>query len=172
MRGGCCGFRRLLRSDGTPEGTFRFDSGQLRNLTILHGALYYFHHAFDAYENTAELWRSDATVAGTTLVTEITPGIPSDAYAATVVDGRVLFFRYAIWPLPGSLSLWSSDGTAEGTRMVVDIGPFAPPRVINFPYGALGDGPRSGGTLFFGVPSEAAESNYGRPTALPPARIW
>jgi ELWxxDGT repeat protein len=120
---GCCGHYGFFRSDGTPEGTFYFDRCcNSFNLTKLNGELYFFHHPFEPAEGTAELWRSDASATGTRLVTEITPGEPSDVGGATVVDGTLLFFRYTVWPEPTELSLWASDGTADGTRMITRLG--------------------------------------------------
>ncbi len=134
-RSACCGGRRFWRSDGTPEGTFYFSDGILRNVTILNAELYYFNSPFDPAEfGSAALLRSDATVAGTTLVTRITPDIPSDVVGATVVEGKLLFFRYTVWPLPGMLSLWTSDGTAEGTIPVGDIGTLDFNNSFNFPH--------------------------------------
>jgi trimeric autotransporter adhesin len=112
-------------------------------LTVLNGELYFFAHPFEG-EGTAALWRSDATIAGTSLVTEITPGTNSDVSGATVLDGKLLFFRGTTWPVPGTLSLWTSDGTAEGTRPVANIGTFPSARP-DFP----GPTSRVGAIVFF-----------------------
>src|SRR5436190_5927159 len=68
----------------------------------------------------SELWRTDGTPAGTSIVRDVNPGpntgvSPSEA---PVVFGGALYFA-ATDPSHGS-ELWRSDGTAAGTTMVVD----------------------------------------------------
>ncbi len=71
-----------------------------------------------------ELWKSDGTAAGTTLVKDVRPGNGSGAASLAVrlvnVGGR-LFFN-ADDGLHGN-ELWTSDGTAAGTRLVSDLRP-------------------------------------------------
>jgi ELWxxDGT repeat protein len=74
-----------------------------------------------------ELWKSDGTSAGTTLVKDIAAGVQSGllwnstmARPFIVLGGRVLF------PADDGvhgIELWTSDGTTDGTRMVKDIAP-------------------------------------------------
>jgi ELWxxDGT repeat protein len=66
-----------------------------------------------------ELWRTDGTPAGTSLVKDIYPG-PSDSDVSSMVccNGRLFFV--AEEGVHG-LELWTSDGTASGTVMVKDI---------------------------------------------------
>lgn len=68
-----------------------------------------------------ELWKSNGTTAGTTMVKEINPGrassYPSDFY----VLNNILYFA-ASDPISGN-ELWRTDGTASGTYMVADINP-------------------------------------------------
>jgi ELWxxDGT repeat protein len=66
-----------------------------------------------------ELWRSDGTEAGTTLVRDINPGGRSSGpFQITEVD-ETLFFR-AETRVHGA-ELWRSDGTEAGTMLVRDI---------------------------------------------------
>jgi len=68
-----------------------------------------------------ELWRSDGTVAGTTLVKDINPGpAGSGANSLTVVGGILYFFAN---DGTNGQELWRSDGTAAGTHIVADINP-------------------------------------------------
>jgi ELWxxDGT repeat protein len=67
---------------------------------------------FAAYDETtgAELWKSDGTPAGTTIVKDLAPGAAgSYPHALIEVDG-VLYF----W----AEGLWKSDGTGAGTKLV------------------------------------------------------
>jgi ELWxxDGT repeat protein len=67
--------------------------------------------AFDA-ANGMELWRSDGTTAGTTLVKDIVPGAgDSDPRELVLFQGKVFFST-------GADGLWSSDGTPAGTVQV------------------------------------------------------
>ena len=80
---------------------------------------------FTALDGThgRELWRSDGTDAGTTMVKDIRPGRKgSNPGRLTAVDGT-LFFE-AVDDVHGR-ELWMSDGTRAGTLMVKDIRPGA-----------------------------------------------
>jgi ELWxxDGT repeat protein len=69
----------------------------------------------------AELWSSDGTGPGTSLVRDINPGSgSSDVFHLTAVGDRV-FFR-AFRPSTGT-EVWISDGTAPGTELVKDVHP-------------------------------------------------
>ena len=68
-----------------------------------------------------ELWRTDGTAAGTSLVRDICPGICSSRIAWQTVVGSALFFA-ADDGVHGR-ELWKSDGTAAGTVLVADINP-------------------------------------------------
>jgi ELWxxDGT repeat protein len=89
----------------------------------------------------AELWKSDGTAAGTTLVKDINSGNSSaDPIRLTNVNGTLVFT--ANDGTHGS-ELWKSDGTAAGTTLVKDI----------VSYGLIGSDPSSltnvNGTLVF-----------------------
>ena len=78
--------------------------------------------------NGVELWKSDGTAAGTSLVKDIYPGIEpqfseagSSAPADLTAAGGLLYF-FAEDGVHGG-ELWRSDGTAAGTFMVKDIRP-------------------------------------------------
>ncbi|MBA3958040.1 MAG: tandem-95 repeat protein, partial [Parachlamydiaceae bacterium] len=69
-----------------------------------------------------ELWRTDGTTAGTTMVKDVRPGnVGSYLHDLTVV-GNTLYFA-ANGVNSGSDELWKSDGTAAGTVLVADINP-------------------------------------------------
>jgi ELWxxDGT repeat protein len=99
-------------TDGTAEGTRRIAApGEAQSLVAYHGAVYYLTPAY-------ELWRSDGTAEGTTLVTRF------PAAYSLFVAGDVL---YIIGNFGGTF-LWRSDGTAAGTLPLdnVNDGFFAP----------------------------------------------
>ncbi|NJM99894.1 MAG: hypothetical protein HC800_24620 [Phormidesmis sp. RL_2_1] len=80
--------------------------------------------------NSPELWLSDGTVAGTSLVKSLpldarTPNIPAgrNVYFLGVLGSQILFItqQYAESTLVSSL--WSSDGTAAGTIVLSELNP-------------------------------------------------
>ncbi|MEM7200693.1 MAG: hypothetical protein AAF628_10530 [Planctomycetota bacterium] len=89
-----------------------------------------------------ELWRTDGTAAGTTLVKDIEPGLPaSSPYDFVGLAPGLVLFR-ANTAATGS-ELWRTDGTATGTFMVADLLP-GPGTSIGSPLTLLG-----GDVLFF-----------------------
>lgn len=68
-----------------------------------------------------ELWCSDGTAAGTSLVKDIHRGPASSGISEMVAVGEQVFF-YAADGIHG-YELWVSNGTAAGTRLVMDLRP-------------------------------------------------
>ena len=68
-----------------------------------------------------ELWRSDGTAAGTSLLLDIAPGTRSSSPGNLEVFGAKAYF-VANDGVHGA-ELWSTDGTASGTTMVADLYP-------------------------------------------------
>ncbi len=87
-------------------------------LTAFGSALYF--SSFDAASESYGLWRSDGTLAGTTLLRS---GLHFDTGLGRSVElvgsGARLYFVASTESL-GS-ELWSTDGTPEGTRLVADL---------------------------------------------------
>jgi ELWxxDGT repeat protein len=114
---------RLVRTDGTPSGTFLLKQFGLMRTSLdlvatIGNTLFFF--AEDA-SHGRELWKSDGTVEGTMLVKDILPGEQSGAGVSsssnsTVMNGIFYFVG------PGG-ELWRSDGTDIGTHLVKDIIP-------------------------------------------------
>lgn len=118
----------LWVSDGTVPGTRRLPVAllsvapwalpDLPLITALGGTAYF--TSFDPAHGQ-ELWRSDGTEAGTTLVTDLAPGIASGAPQSNVVAWKGRLYFAADDGAHGA-ELWSSDGTAAGTRLELELG--------------------------------------------------
>jgi ELWxxDGT repeat protein len=69
-----------------------------------------------------ELWRTDGTAAGTSLIRDIVPGSAgSSPYGLTAANGKAVF---AATDSNGT-EIWVTDGTSAGTLPLRDIGPGA-----------------------------------------------
>ncbi len=82
------------------------------------------HALFSASNGTAngiELWTSDGTPVGTTLLKDINLGSTSASPANFCRTGNLVFFT-ATTSTSGT-ELWCTDGTTDGTRLVRDIIP-------------------------------------------------
>jgi ELWxxDGT repeat protein/VCBS repeat-containing protein len=86
-------------------------------LTALDGVLFFTAFNIDDGE---ELWRSDGTEEGTTMVKDILTGSGDGTYGAglTVFEGMLFF---AAEDNDHGIELWRSDGTESGTVLVADI---------------------------------------------------
>src|SRR5690606_35919891 len=65
----------------------------------------------------AELWRSDGSAGGTTLVADLTPGSAGTVYGIPQAQVDGLWF---LVQRQAGFELWRSDGTAGGTALVLD----------------------------------------------------
>jgi ELWxxDGT repeat protein len=122
--------RELWKSDGTKAGTVRVKDIQpgpgsscLLTYTLpfasLPGGVVLF--PADAGGTGTELWRSDGTEAGTTLVKEVFPGPSGSAIQEMIAAAGKVFFL-ADDGTHGQ-ELWVSDGTAAGTHLVKELVP-------------------------------------------------
>lgn len=111
-----------------------------------------------------QLWRTDGTAAGSTVLTDgaVRPALPAIPPPATLWNGRVWFQKTS----GTALQLWSTDGTVAGTRFEVTMtgfgaasnfftGPFAVgPRLCWFSFGQLwsSDGTQAGSQAVANMP--------------------
>lgn len=109
----------LHKTDGTVEGTELIEnlstSGVPSSFEIVNGAMYFVAHN--------ELWKSNGTADGTTLVKEFDFADQSYAWAGwlTNLNGTLMLSAYDF--ANGGHELWKSDGTQDGTILVKDIRP-------------------------------------------------
>ncbi|MGB5982277.1 MAG: T9SS type A sorting domain-containing protein [Nonlabens sp.] len=87
------------------------------NLTIFNNTLYF--TATSKLEGR-ELWKTDGTPGGTSIVTDINPGNADgvDTDAIVIMNNKMYFFADNG---NDGLELWESDGSAAGTNMVIDL---------------------------------------------------
>lgn len=119
--------QELWKTDGTEAGTklvkdifpgpsSAIVSGLYGNMVGLNNSLYFI--ANDGVHGT-ELWKTDGTEAGTSLLKDITPGAQSSYIVSlTKVGNKLAFLLYD--NSARKYVIWQSDGTIEGTFAVSD----------------------------------------------------
>jgi len=123
----------LWVTDGTPKGTTLFkdiypgEKGALQNQNyhgypLFGGRLFFW---ADDGTHGVELWITDGTPEGTTLLKDIYPGTGRSGPNQITSFGGRLFFSADDGT--HGLELWVTDGTPEGTRLFKDINPGNPP---------------------------------------------
>jgi len=172
--------RELWRSDGTAAGTqlvadinpgpdssdpypradTRLSYSQSASVpvrfTVIDGIVYF---VADDGTHGYELWRTDGTEAGTTLVADINPGAEaSEPFSLTDVDGTL--YLIAGDGVHG-WEPWTSDGTEAGTTLLKDIRPegtwggWGPPwggsSTLFFYFGNGAEFTKLGGFVYFGA---------------------
>jgi ELWxxDGT repeat protein len=117
----------LWRTDGTELGTTRVanigigtNSSYPSEFTVFNGYLYFQANDGTNGTNGNELWRTDGTEAGTTMVKDIN----EDANYDSDPDGFTAFDGYLYFSADNGDDgdeLWRTDGTEAGTTMVDEI---------------------------------------------------
>ena len=119
---------QLWRSDGTPPGTFLIAQSDSLNPVpvgapcIVRGNAFF---TLDRLNGSPELWATDGTLAGTSLLRTLHP-TPNSA-AKPLGPAGLGHVACVVTTEDAGSELWVSDGTAHGTVMVVDVMPGAAP---------------------------------------------
>lgn len=150
----------LIRSDGTPNGTYQVASllggpgdADPRDFFNFNGELY-----FEASGTTSgsNLYKSDGTSAGTSLVLTFSNTIANAAPCFTQVGNELYFFGT---DSSGNVDLYKTDGTAAGPTLVQTLADLSPaPLALSTPSMANLDG-----TLYFTTPDLWKLSANGQP---------
>jgi ELWxxDGT repeat protein len=85
---------------------------------------YFFALSASGTNNNGELWRTDGSSGGTTIVRDIFPGTTGSSGTGLILSNGRLFFSARSSTAIGQ-ELWTSDGTNAGTLMVKDINSVA-----------------------------------------------
>jgi ELWxxDGT repeat protein len=109
----------LWRTDGTPAGTIRIFPDPAVSQIVPFGSGFVF-VGTNATSGT-ELWQSDGSVNGTTLLVDLDPGAGSSFPSLPVVLGNKLIF--VTHGYNKASTLWVSDGSAAGTQQLLSIPP-------------------------------------------------
>jgi ELWxxDGT repeat protein len=120
--------RGLWTSDGTESGTVRvtnmmipWESRDFPTNYIAFGNQFYFEGDDGVSGAGFELWKSNGTSGGTTLVRDINPGAGRSVVHSLTAMGDTLFF--VADDGTHGFELWKSDGSEAGTIMVADLEP-------------------------------------------------
>ena len=168
---------QIVASDGTAQGTgvvpinTAGDSGPSDLLSLGTKALF----SAVNYQNDRQLYVSDGTVAGTTVLLDINSSGNDNVGSLGLINGLVYF---AAEDGVNGRELWVTDGTSGGTRMVADINPSGGSEPSGFTlsngkiYFTANDGTRgrelyvtngtANGTVFLGDLNPYGDSNADR----------
>ena len=123
---------------------------------VFNGALYY---AVTRSQTVTELWRTDGTPGGASLVKSFNVVTFSDPTVSNLtVSGGKMYFTVGSITSNRSVNLWRSDGTTAGTA-----------QVTSFSYGSAAFAPQLtdvAGTLFFTAPAVPQTGGGAVPTLL------
>jgi ELWxxDGT repeat protein len=113
-------YQTLWVTDGTTDGSMKL-SETARYPTDLTAATNNIFFSAETTEHGYELWRSNGTPEGTSLVKDISAGTTSSDPGRFVAIGDQVFF--VAHSQEAGHELWKSDGTEPGTAIVRNIAP-------------------------------------------------
>ncbi|QHT70449.1 T9SS type A sorting domain-containing protein [Rhodocytophaga rosea] len=147
----------LWKTNGAAEGTSLVkdiipgvSDATISHLTAVNNLLFFTASSNGNDTQSIELWKTDGTLKGTTVVKEIYPGEGSATPANLVNVNGTLFFT-ANDSIHG-VELWKSNGTPQGTVLVKDISPGMGGSAITSVVNA-------NGILYFNVDDQLWKSN-------------
>ncbi|MES2591101.1 MAG: T9SS type A sorting domain-containing protein [Bacteroidota bacterium] len=154
----------LWKSDGTVPNTIRVkdsiistNAGDALWLYNVNNTLFFvkFTTANIYQSTTTELWKSDGTEAGTTLIKTLLS--VNTAPANFTVAGNKLFFQM---DAGDGIELWVSDGTTAGTMQVIDLAPGLDP-YYSAPISGVVDAPMAAfnGKVYFSGTTVSQDNN-------------
>ena len=112
----------IFTGSTTVGSTTTINSGNPNNFFNFNGLLLF--RAIDATSNGAELWKSDGTAAGTTILKDINAGttVASSSNPANfTLFANQVFFTAGNGTDQQATELWKTDGSTTGTTLVKDI---------------------------------------------------
>lgn len=121
--------RKLATSNGTAAGTQTLNVTGLVNpaeITPNGSDVYFSAGVFVSPSSQYELWKSNGTVAGTSLVRSHVGSLGPNLHNLTAFNGD-LYFGAVDEPGLAGISLWKSDGTGAGTQV---LSQFASPEYL------------------------------------------
>lgn len=134
----------MIQTDGTPDGTIQVFSfmEDLKIQRIFERFTFNGETYLKAVSSTNgfEWWKTDGTLAGTTLLKDVWPGAGSSATGELLqLSARTKDYLYfnANDGVYG-MELWRTDGTNAGTRLMGDLSPGADWSTL-FPIGEIND---------------------------------
>ena len=105
-------------SDDNSYNAYYGSPATRQGMTVVNGVAYFI---ADDGTDGQELWKSDGTPGGTSMVKDIDPGPASSSpQSLTNVDGTIYFVAH---DGSGANQLWKTDGTAGGTSVVQSFTP-------------------------------------------------
>jgi ELWxxDGT repeat protein len=121
---------QLWKTDGTVAGTVLIKTITISGTENQNNFPAYFTPAgsnlffiADDVAHGVELWKSDGTESGTTILKDITPGFDRSLLSGYTTFNNVLYFIRQD-DVNGHSTLWKSDGTSDGTIVVPNIAPL------------------------------------------------
>ena len=112
---------QIYHIDGTNSlervSNFTVSNSKISDLTVMGDKLYF--SANDGTTHGTELWKSDGTMGGISIVKDIVSGGGSSMPEKLTLFKNKLYFT-ATLPMTGR-ELWVSDGSSSGTKLLTDI---------------------------------------------------